>query len=746
MAVRPEFFQLLRFDTLTDFQTLLDHTPQAAYLDPEIVHTLHAELVDRACLQVPKTLQFLQPFLERHYPADPLTQALDRLAAITTIDTHWVQQEAAWLAELRLTRDQGSQFESVLAKIVNRFSPEPGPLKASTHIVFVRNRHPQDTLVETYLRPAVVRRITTVGEPAGETIFTASHGLGDTFDITARAVQYELRSQQLMASSLQYQFVDHLMYWREFYGEGRSAELACAYLALAYTQPLYRPLSPYVACFGTYEDELILPHVARLPEKVTAAKANGLRMLIVSSPSTADDLVDWQGCDVITYRPGSLKDVLHDITHALTERAHTRASVTTQASHTPVRRTGNPKDTTMAKRYGAQDGSRVVGLANRRNSIMALFGLLLIAAVFFALRPSAVSVPLPSEVPAAHSSSALPSKPSIAVMPFDNPSTDLQQAYLSDGMTEDLITDLSKLSGLFVIARKATFLYQGRSVTPEQISRELDVRYILEGSVRKADKRVRINAQLIDATTGYHVWAERYDRHLGDIFALQDEIVQQIVVALKVTLTDGEQARLVQRATDNLEAHDYVWRGLQYRRRTTQAANGKARRMFEKALELDSTYARAYVYLGGTYFSDWVFQWNRDPQTLDRALNLVQKSLALDDALPEAYMLLASIYMQQRQHEQAVDAGQRAMELDPAGSCAPLAEILLWSGQPQKAITLVKQAMRHNPLSTDAHLFTLGHAYYLLGRREEAITTLQRVLFRSPNHLSGSGLLNGDVQ
>ncbi len=257
----------------------------------------------------------------------------------------------------------------------------------------------------------------------------------------------------------------------------------------------------------------------------------------------------------------------------------------------------------------------------------------------------------------------------------------------------------------------------------------------MEGSVRKADKRVRINAQLIDATTGYHVWAERYDRHLGDIFALQDEIVQQIVVALKVTLTDGEQARLVQRATDNLEAHDYVWRGLQYRRRTTQVANGKARRMFEKALELDSTYARAYVYLGGTYFSDWVFQWNRDPQTLDRALNLVQKSLALDDALLEAYTLLASIYMQQRQHEQAVDAEQRAMELDPAGSCAPLAEILLWSGQPQKAITLVKQAMRHNPLSTDAHLFTLGHAYYLLGRREEAITTLQRVLFRSPNHL-----------
>ncbi len=728
-AVRPAFFQLLRFDALTALQALLDTAPQAAYLDPETVHALHTELVGRACLQVPKTLQFLRPFLEQHYPAEPLTQALGRLAAIADTDMPWMQQEAAWLAELRRTHALGGQFESVLAKIINRFSPEPAPHQASTHIVFVRNRHPRDGLAEAYLCHAVVRRITTVGEPAGETIFAASSGVGETLDITARAVQHELRSHQLLASYLQYQFVDRLMYWRDFYGEGRSAGLTLAYLAFAYAHPAYRPLSPYVACFGTYEDDLILPHVARLPEKVAAAKASGLRVMIVPAPSLADDQVDWQGCDVIVYRPGPLKDVLHDITQALTARS-TAYRAAAKASRTPRWRPGRQRQATPVQPTVTR---RMPEWSRWRHGVVALIGLLLILGSFFALRPDVP--PVSDTLPAATSALTRPTKPSIAVMPFVNQSADPQQAYFSDGITEDLITDLSKLSALFVIARKSAFLYQNRSVPPERISRELGVRYLLQGSVRKADRRVRINAQLIDATKGYHIWAERYDRELKDIFALQDDIVRHIVAALKVTLTEDEQARLVHPSTSNLEAHDYAWRGLQYRRRTTQEANDKARHMFEKALERDPAYALAYVYLGGTYFSDWVFQWRYDPQTLERALDLVQQSLALDDDLPEAYTLLASIYMQQRQHDQAIDAGQRAMHLDPANGCAPLAEIWLWSGQPQEAITLVKQAMRRNPLSTDAHLFTLGHAYYLLGRREEAVATLQHVLFRSPDHL-----------
>ncbi len=177
----------------------------------------------------------------------------------------------------------------------------------------------------------------------------------------------------------------------------------------------------------------------------------------------------------------------------------------------------------------------------------------------------------------------LPDKPSIAVLPFQNMSGDAGQEYFSDGMTEDLITDLSKLSGLFVIARNSVFAYKGKAVKPAQVSRELGVRYVLEGSVRKAGNRVRITAQLVDATTGYHVWAERYDRDLKDVFALQDEVTQKIV-RLAVKLTVPEEGRLTRTPTGNLEAYDYVLRGMEYHRRTTREANAEARKMFARAV------------------------------------------------------------------------------------------------------------------------------------------------------------------
>jgi TolB-like protein/class 3 adenylate cyclase len=217
----------------------------------------------------------------------------------------------------------------------------------------------------------------------------------------------------------------------------------------------------------------------------------------------------------------------------------------------------------------------------------------------------------------------LPDKPSIAVLPFINMSSDPEQEYFSDGITEDLITDLSRLSGLFVIARNSTFTYKGKAVKVEDVGRELGVRYVLEGSVRKAANRVRITAQLVDATTSHHLWAERYDRDLVDIFVLQDEITHQIVTALRVEMQEAELERVRRTPTENLTAYDYVLRGWDYYNRITEETNLQARQMFEKAIQLDPQYAEAYVGVGWTYWMEWVWYWSRDPQTPELAFTLV---------------------------------------------------------------------------------------------------------------------------
>ena len=258
----------------------------------------------------------------------------------------------------------------------------------------------------------------------------------------------------------------------------------------------------------------------------------------------------------------------------------------------------------------------------------------------------------------------LPDKPSIAVLPFVNFSGDPEQEYFSDGMTEDLITDLSKLSGLFVISRNSVFLYKKKTVRPEQVSQELGVRYILEGSVRKAGNRVRITAQLIDATTGYHLWAERYDRELQDIFAVQDEVTQKIVAALQVKLTAGEQERVKRPPTKNLEAYDYFLRGLEYHAQRTQESNSHARQMFERAVQLDPHFAAAYALLGLTYLAELAFQWDQSPQVIDKLLSLAQQAVTLDDSQPIAHEALAYAYLGKKQYAQAIAVAERAVALD----------------------------------------------------------------------------------
>jgi adenylate cyclase len=329
----------------------------------------------------------------------------------------------------------------------------------------------------------------------------------------------------------------------------------------------------------------------------------------------------------------------------------------------------------------------------------------------------------------------LPDKPSITVLPFTNMSGDPEQEYFSNGITEDLITDLSKLSGLFVIARNSAFTYKGKAVDVGEVSRKLGVRYVVEGSVRKAGNRVRINAQLVDATTGGHLWAERYDRELQDIFALQDEVTQKIVFALKIQLTPEEQVRFRQAPTDNLDAYDSFLRGQAYLWRSTREANSQARQLFEKAIELDSQYAGAYAVLGFTYLIAWISQWSQDPQTLAQAFALAQRAVVLNDSLPLAHTMLGIAYALQKQHEQAIVEGEKAIALDPnyADGYAWLGTIFNFAGRPQEAIGLVEKALRLNPHDPFFYLFNLGVAYRLMGRYEEAITAFKRVLSRNPN-------------
>ena len=393
-----------------------------------------------------------------------------------------------------------------------------------------------------------------------------------------------------------------------------------------------------------------------------------------------------------------------------------------------------PGGVAEATRRKKRAGLKMWNWAAFAGAAVLLFGAGAIVAWYYFLTPSTSPTGIPFEQTR---SVKLPEKPSIAVLPFTNMSGDPEQEYFSDGVTEDLITGLSKVSGLFVIARNSVFTYKGRAVKIERVGQELGVRYVLEGSVRKAGKRVRITAQLVDASTGGHLWAERYDRDLKDIFALQDEVTRKIVSALAVKLTEDEGNRIVRKGTDSLEAYDYTLRGMWYLSVITKEANDRAREMFEKATALDPSYALACSLLGRTYLVEWTFGWSQKLQSLEQAYEFAQKAVSLDDLLPWGHGLLGEIYLWKKRHDQAIAELEKATNLDPnnADMLTGLGDVLSWSGRPEEAIVLVKKAMRLNPIYPVWYLWGLGHAYFLAGRHEEAITTLKRVLNRNPNFL-----------
>jgi TolB-like protein/class 3 adenylate cyclase/Flp pilus assembly protein TadD len=379
--------------------------------------------------------------------------------------------------------------------------------------------------------------------------------------------------------------------------------------------------------------------------------------------------------------------------------------------------------------------AKVTSRSRRLPVIAATVVLLVVAAgATFWLKPWE-----PHEEPASIERMAfpLPDKPSIAVLPFTNLSDDPSQDYFADGMTEDLITDLSKISGLFVIARNSSFSYKGQQVKVRQVAEELGVRYVLEGSVRRAGDQVRINAQLIDATTGGHLWADRFDRDLGDIFKLQDEVIGNIVSALAVELTDQEKAgRKTREQTGNLQAHEYFLRGKQHLGRFTTKDTAKAKELFEKAIDLDPKNAQALTALGRLHYNEWEIWGKARDKNLARALELGQNAVAVDDTLAGPHLLLSQVYRFLRQEELFEVETNKALALEPrdADTLAGLGDVLRWSGRAQEAIGLLQTAMRLDPFYPAWYEFYLGQALFQTSRYDEAITALKRGAERNPNY------------
>src|SRR3712207_6760174 len=313
-------------------------------------------------------------------------------------------------------------------------------------------------------------------------------------------------------------------------------------------------------------------------------------------------------------------------------------------------------------------------------------------------------------------------KPSIAVLPFDNMSGDPEQGYFADGITEDIITDLSKVSGLFVIARNSSFAYKGQAPDIRKVSRELGVRYVLEGSVRRAAGRIRINAQMIDGATGGHLWAERYDRDLEDIFAVQDEVTRSIVSALKVKLTAGEEAQREGRSKVDPEAYDLLVRARQTMLQLRPEGAVEARRMLERVIEIDPGLALAYAQLSIITFADYANQWNgATPENLERALELARKAIETDATEPQGHIARALALSWMRRLDEAERAAEHALALDPnsADAYAGLGNIRDFQGRHEDAVALYRQAHRLDP-QFDMALHFLGRALLALGRFDEA--------------------------
>jgi adenylate cyclase len=342
------------------------------------------------------------------------------------------------------------------------------------------------------------------------------------------------------------------------------------------------------------------------------------------------------------------------------------------------------------------------------------------------------------KAPPTSTESELPDKPSIAVLPFVNMSGDPKQGFFSDGMTEEIITGLSNISQISVLARNSTFIYKDKPVNAQQIGQELGVQYLLEGSVQKAGDRVRISAQLIDTKTGHHLWAERYDRHLKDIFALQDDITLKIMTALQVKLTHGEQARTYVRGTQNLEAYKKILEGFEYYFRFNKDGNIMASKIAEEVIAMDPDYPKGYVLLAFTLLRDVMFGWSESPEaSILQAKELAEKALAMDDTSATAHALLSNTYLVKGNYDQAIAELEKALRLNPyrADNIGLLGIVLNYAGEIKKAISMFKKAMTLNPMPPDWYYHQLAASYAATGQFEKAISNYKKSLQRNPDNI-----------
>ena len=344
----------------------------------------------------------------------------------------------------------------------------------------------------------------------------------------------------------------------------------------------------------------------------------------------------------------------------------------------------------------------------------------------------------PGEVaPAERMAFPLSDKPSIAVLPFVNMSGDPEQEYFSDGITEDIITKLSKVSALLVISRNSTFLYKGKQVKIEEVARDLGVRYVLEGSVRRASGRVRITAQLIDGKTGQHVWADKYDRELKDIFSVQDEVTRKVVSELAIALTTTESERLVRKHTENFEAYDMYLSALVERWAVKKENSLKGIELSQRVIDLDPNFAGGYQNLSFLLSRAIRLGWSGAPrEDLEKAFELAQKAISVDDKFPAAYMALANVYLMQGKHDDALVAANTAANIVSGDSdtIVWLGYFLHWVGRGEEAVAAVKKSRELNPMylhgRNPVYLDFMGMACFTAGLYEESISNIKKSIER----------------
>jgi adenylate cyclase len=333
---------------------------------------------------------------------------------------------------------------------------------------------------------------------------------------------------------------------------------------------------------------------------------------------------------------------------------------------------------------------------------------------------------------------------SIAVLPFANMSGDAEQEYFADGIAEDIITALSKLGQLFVIARNSSFTFKGRNVNVGEVGKSLGVRYVLEGSVRKSGARVRVTAQLIDAATGGHLWAERFDRELTDIFAVQDDVTAHIVSALALNLTRGDRRSIVAERTDNQEAYDCFLRGRDLWWAFSKEANREAERLLRRAAELDPRFAPAFAFLAAALANGYSNGWSEDPaHALDEAVKAAQEAVRLDERYPYALWSLAMTLSWDRRLDEALSAAEKAIAFNPnfAEGHSMVGVLLNLGGRSEEALKSIDRAMTLDPYFNSLLLYFRAQAAYELGRWPEAVALLKRRILRNPETDASRALL-----